>query len=87
MDWVFCLNRASRQTKYRFDEIKHALSDHAKKYVGWLYTVDWENDDGANDLHMLFGTLCCLAELQLALPGIIRSDVPMRMALDRRPFI
>jgi len=87
MDWVFCLNRASRQTKHRFDEIKKTLIDFAKGYVKWLNSVDWECDDGANDLHMLFGTLCCLAELQLALPGVIHTDVPLRMVLDRRPFI
>ena len=62
-------------------------SDDYLKYVEWLNNVDWEHDDGANDLHMLFGTLCCLTELQLALPGIICSDVPLRMVLDRRPFI
>jgi len=87
VDWVFCLNRASRQTKHRFDEVQAALYGFAKDYISWLNTVDWETDDGANDLHMLFGTLCCLTELQLALPGIIRSDVPLRMVLDRRPFI
>lgn len=87
VDWVFCLNRASRQTKHRFDEIKSALYEYAKGFIDWLNSVDWEKDDGANDLHMLFGTLCCLTELQLALPGLIHSDIPLRMTLDRRPFI
>ncbi len=87
VDWVFCLNRSSRQTKHRFDEVKSALYDYAECFISWLNTVDWKNDDGANDLHMLFGTLCCLTELQLALPGLIKSDIPLRMTLDRRPFI
>ena len=40
-----------------------------------------------NDLHALFGAVCALAELQLALPGELRSSVPLRNVLDRRPFI
>ncbi len=35
----------------------------------------------------LFGAVCCLAELQLALPGEIISSVPLKNVLDRRPFI
>ena len=44
-------------------------------------------DDGLNDLHALFGAVCCLAELQAALPGEITSEKPLKLVLDRRPFI
>ena len=40
-----------------------------------------------NDLHCLFGSTCCLAELQSALPGKLISSKPLRLVLDRRPFI
>ena len=50
-------------------------------------SFDFETDDPINDLHMLFGTVCALAELQNALPGEIVSTRPMRLVLDRRPFI
>ena len=39
------------------------------------------------DLHMLFGSVCALAELQSALPGMIITEKPLRLVLDRRPFI
>ncbi|MBQ4516170.1 MAG: hypothetical protein II978_05220 [Clostridia bacterium] len=87
VDWVFCLNRASRQTPHRFYEVKEALFKFAKDYTDYLLELDWDKDDGANDMHMLFGTLCCLAELQIALHGKLYSDVPLRQVLDRRPFI
>ena len=87
MDWAYCLNRASRQTPHRFHEIRRALYDFANQYIKWLEDLDWEHDQSANDLHMLFGTLCCIAELQLALPGTLHSTVPLRLVLDRRPFI
>lgn len=87
MDWVYCLNRASRQTKYRFDEIQETLVQFTAGYLEYLYGVDWAKDPGANDLHLLFGMLCCLAELQQAVPGLFRSEKPLRLVLDRRPFI
>lgn len=89
MDWVFCLNRSLRQTNHRYDEVKAAILKFAIEYIDALNKIDWEKDDhlGARDLHLLFGTVCCLAELQQALPGVIHSETPLRQVLDRRPFI
>ncbi len=87
IDWVFCLNRASRQTAHRFDETRATLRDFAAEYVDYLNGLDHETHDGWNDLHMLFGALCCLAELQQALPGMLRAEKPLKLVLDRRPFI
>jgi len=36
---------------------------------------------------MLFGAACAVAELQIALPGEIKSAYPLKQILDRRPFI
>lgn len=87
MDWVYCLNRASRQTTHRFAEIKKTLSAFADQYLEYLRSVDFERSSGANDLHLLFGVTCCLAELQAALPDCLPSTKPLRLVLDRRPFI
>jgi len=87
MDWVYCLNRASRQTAHRFDTVKRTLWEFAKKYTEFLMSEQSANALYADDLHMIFGTLCCMTELQQALPGKIQSDVPLRLVLDRRPFI
>ena len=87
IDWVFAINRAARETPHRFAEVKAALLDFAKKFIPYLDSVDYEKNDGANDLHMLFGTICALAELQAALPGVIESSRPLKLVLDRRPFI
>ena len=87
IDWVFCMNRASRQTTHRFSEVKALLWDFAQDFLPWLDTLDEETDDGLNDLHMLFGAVCAIVELQLALPGKIETTVPLKNVLDRRPFI
>ena len=87
VDWVYCLNRASRQTPHRYGECKSALEEFADGYLDYLFSVDPERDDEWNDLHMLFGAVCALAELQQALYGKILSARPLRLALDRRPFI
>ena len=56
-------------------------------FVDYLSQVDPLRDEEFNDLHMLFGAVCALAELQQALPGLITSTVPLKLVLDRRPFI
>ena len=87
IDWVYALNRATRQTPHRHSEAKDRLRIFAKSYIEYLEGIDFNTDDNANDLHMLFGTVCALAELQAALPGEIVSTRPLRLVLDRRPFI
>ena len=87
IDWVFCLNRATRQTPHRFDEARERLRRFAVTFVEYLTQVDPLRDEEFNDLHMLFGAVCALAELQQALPGLITSTVPLKLVLDRRPFI
>jgi hypothetical protein len=86
-DWVYCINRASRQTNYRNDEVHALLEDFAEKYVNYLCSIDYNTHEDFNDLHMLFGCSCALAELQEALPGKIISEKPLRLVLNRRPFI
>lgn len=87
VDWVYCINRASRQTSYRNDEVRKLLWDFATKYVNYLLSIDYKTHEDFNDLHMLFGCSCALAELQEAFPGKIISEKPLRLVLNRRPFI
>lgn len=87
IDWVYCLSRAQRQTAHRFDEARNTLTEFAERYLHHLMGVDREADRGWNDLHALFGAVCAVAELQQALPGLIRTEKPLRLVLDRRPFI
>lgn len=87
IDWVYTLNRCSRQEGYRVDEATAAIRDFAGKFIPYLLGLNYETSDSWNDLHLLFGSVCALAELQNALPGEIESDYPLKLVLDRRPFI
>lgn len=87
VDWIYCLSRAMRQTGYRRDDGKQALETYADRLIDFLETIDLQTHDGFNDLHGLFGTVCALAELQQALPGKIKTERPLKLVLDRRPFI
>lgn len=87
VDWIYCLSRAMRQTGYRHDDGKQALETYADRLIDFLETIDPQTHDGFNDLHGLFGTVCALAELQQALPGKIKTERPLKLVLDRRPFI
>ncbi len=88
IDWVFIVNRASMQTGYRREEVKELLRDFSEIILNYLEN-DIENQYKTkfDDLHMLFGAMCAVAELQLALPGEIKSTIPLKNVLDRRPFI
>ena len=87
VDWVYCMTRASRQTSHRFEECKAALKEFADKFIPYLNNIDEKTSDIFNDLHLLFGTVCAVAELRQALPGYIKSDKKVKLVLDRRPFI
>ncbi len=87
VDWVYCLARGVAQSGHRRSDAVAALRGFADRYVGFLADLDLDADDGAGDLHRLFGAVCALAELQRVLPGELRSERPLRLVLDRRPFI
>jgi hypothetical protein len=87
IDWVYCLTRALRQSGHRFEECHEALGTFAQDYIAFLRGLDPENDPAMDDIHLLFGVVCCLAELQAVLPGRITTDRPLKLVLDRRPFI
>lgn len=87
IDWIYCLNRAVRQSGYRFKESRVAIYSFAESYIDYINSLDFQKHDGFNDMHTLFGCICALAELQNALPGEIHSRRPLKLVLDRRPFI
>ena len=87
VDWVYCITRALRQCGHRYAECISVLEDFAEKYIDYLMNIDEQTVDDFNDLHLLFGCVCCIAELQQTLKGKIKTKKPLRLVLDRRPFI
>ena len=88
IDWCFCMNRASRLTDHRFAEVRELLRRERGLLLDYLTSSPEIADlHCGSDLHSLFGTVCALAELQLALPGEMETDIALRNVLDRRPFI
>lgn len=87
IDWVYCLNRAFRQSGRKPAQVKEAVSQFAKILYEYLMDIEERTDEGFNDLHMLFGTLCALAETSQSVYGIYTASRPLRLVLDRRPFI
>jgi hypothetical protein len=86
VDWVYCLHRAARRCA-REGEARDALRSFAEEYLAFLDSLDPDADPGLDDLHALFGAVSALAELANALPGEIVSEQPLRLVLDRRPFL
>lgn len=88
VDWLFLINRASMQTGHRREEAKECMRDFASGYISFIeedLPVAYKTK--FDDLHILFGVTCALSELQIALPGEIKSTIPLKNVLDRRPFI
>ena len=86
VDWVYCLTRPLKQCGHRFGEVRRALRAFARDYADYVLAFE-EDAAELDDLHNLFGCLCCFAELQQALPGLIETPRPLKLVLDRRPFI
>ena len=87
IDWVFYLNRSVRQCGHREEESRKAMEAAAEKYIAYLNQLDYSSDSAFNDLHKLFGMICALSEFQMALPGQIITERPLRQVLDRSPYI
>lgn len=87
IDWVYCQTRALRQCGHRFDESMTAIRAFADRYLNYVLSLDFPSHERLDDLHALFGCICCLAELQQTLPGVIITEMPLKLVLDRRPFI
>lgn len=84
--WVYCVTRAGRQATDPYFEGRWELARFLESHVRFLMGLDHERHEQWNDLHALSGTVSCLAELQQALPGTVRTEKPLRQVLDRRPF-
>lgn len=84
VDWVYCLNRSLKQSGKRSGEGKKELFKFASGYIEYLDSLDIS---GFDDIHSTFGAVCALAELQSIFPGEIITEIPLRLVLDRRPFI
>lgn len=87
LDWLYCLTRCARQSSHRHAEVAAELRAFASGYAAHLLALVRDNPTPFEDLHALNGTMSALAELQQAVPGLLASSRPLRLTLDRRPFI
>lgn len=87
IDFTYLLARVQRRAGTRFEETQDILKNIADGLITQLQSMDWQTSETLNDLNTLFAILCALAVLQDALPGYIRTSKPLRLVLDKRPFL
>ena len=87
LDWVYCLTRPVRQCGHRFADVQAEVRSFAREYAGNLLAHVTSRPTPFEDLHALNGTMSAFAELQQAVPGLLRTERPLKLILDRRPFI
>lgn len=85
LPWIFCLSRSMRQTAHRHEEVRQVLIRFIPDYLNYLEN---QMEEGHfQSLRQIQWDLSALAELQLALPGRLQSDYPLRQILDHHPFL
>jgi hypothetical protein len=87
IDFIYLLSHCMRRTGHRIEEGNKIISEIAKPFINYILGLDVNKDDGINDLHNLFAVICSLAIVQDSLPGFLKTEKPLRMILDRRPFL
>ena len=87
IDFTYLLARVQRRAGVRYEEIQKILKKIADGLITQLLEMDYQTSETLNDLNTLFAIVCALAVLQDALPGYIRTSKPLRLVLDKRPFL
>ena len=87
IDFAYLVARVQRRAGERYEETQQILREIADGLIGQLERMDPMNSEPLNDLNTLFAIVCALAVLQDALPGYIRTSVPLKLVLDVRPFL
>lgn len=87
IDWAYSIHRAARQSGHRSAEVRDALAEVASRVADILLDPATWRTAGFDDLHSTCGAISAVAELQSALPERVRTPRPLRLVLDRRPFI
>lgn len=85
LPWIFCLSRCMRQTAHRHEEVRQILIRFVPDYLQYL-EVQIEAGHFQSPRQIQWD-LAALAELQLALPGRLQSNHPLRQILDHSPFL
>ncbi len=87
IDFTYLLARVQRRAGILYDETQQILSEIADGLIGQLLARDIAQIEALNNINTLFAIVSALALLQDALPGYIRTSKPMKLVLDKRPFI
>ena len=87
IDFTYMLARVQRRAGERFREVQDILKEITDGFVGQLLKLDCRTSETLNDLNTLFAVVCALAVLQEALPGYLRTSRPLKLVLDKRPFL
>lgn len=87
IDWAYTLRSLQKRGSAHSAALGVLLRKLADTLLPRLLALDPAADEGVQDLHTLFAGLSALAVLQEALPGLLRTERPLRLVLDRKPFL
>ena len=87
IDYTYILYRLAKRTGYSGDEVGTILKKIADDFIKLILGMDPYKSEELNNLNKLLAVVSALAILQEALPGEIKTENPLRLVLDKTPFI
>lgn len=84
IDYTYLLVHASRRSGKRHEECQSIIRELADRLMGMVL-----NDNNAlfDDMNTMLAVISAIAVMQDAIPGLIKTSVPLQLILNRRPFI
>jgi hypothetical protein len=87
IDWLYTLRSLQKRSPYRSAEISAQIQKVAEQLIPSVMELDPETSEAVDDLHTLFAGLSALAVIQESLPGSLLTPAPLRLVLERKPFL
>ncbi len=87
IDFTYMLVHLQRRCGMYYDEVNRILREIADGLATQLLNLDEAKRKKLENINTLFAIICALAVLQEACPGYIKTDKPLKLVLDKRPFL
>lgn len=87
IDFTYMLVHLQRRCGKFFDKVNQIVHEIADGLISQLTNLDKEKTQKLKNINTMFAIVCALAVLQDACPGYIKTPKPLKLVLDKRPFL
>lgn len=87
IDFTYMLVHLQRRCGKHFEKVNRIVKEIADGLAMQLINLTDEKIKKLKNINTLFAIVCALAVLQDACPGYIKTPTPLKLVLDKRPFL